>query len=117
MARAGHAGGLAGRAQQAQHSAHVAFTLWLRQSFSRTLRSQKKLYFFQWVQNLGTLHLLECVLRTRQDAEFFQDHKAAELCSRLTNEPEKMHNILNHSLEKLLRALLSLVGGGRLVIV
>ncbi len=51
--------GLACRARvtlQAVLSAHVAFAprARLHQSFSRTLRSQKTKYCFQWVQNLGT---------------------------------------------------------------
>ena len=43
-------------ALQAVLSPHVAFAsrARLRQSFSRTLRSQKTKYFLQWVQTLGT---------------------------------------------------------------
>ncbi len=42
-------------------SAHVAFAprVRLRQSFSRTQRSQKTYYLFQCVQNFGTLCLLQ----------------------------------------------------------
>jgi ABC-type multidrug transport system fused ATPase/permease subunit len=46
-----------------------------------------------------------------QDAYFFDQSKSAELVSRLASEPEKMHNLLNHSLEKILRSLLGLIGG------
>lgn len=47
----------------------------------------------------------------RQDVAWHDEQRSSELLSRLTSEPEMMHNVVNHSLESVVRAVWAIAGG------
>lgn len=44
----------------------------------------------------------------KQDLAFFDSERVATLAAQLASEPDRMHNIVNHSIEKLLKAVVSM---------
>ena len=48
-----------------------------------------------------------------QDMAFYDSTASSELVSRLASEPDKMHELVNHSIERILMATVNFISGAR----